>query len=60
MAKHKPYERTIYVMLECREFERIPEKEVKFENIEEDIQGRDVLTFTCPFCKKIHKSLRVG
>ena len=34
------------------------EKEVKFINIEEDIQGADVLTFECPGCECEQKSRR--
>jgi hypothetical protein len=30
-----------------------------FVNIEEDIQGRDVLTFVCPYCNTTQKSYRV-
>lgn len=38
----------------------INEKEVKFLNIEEDIQGHDVLTFECPKCGTKQKSKRFG
>jgi uncharacterized Zn finger protein (UPF0148 family) len=38
----------------------IPEKETKFLNIEEDIQGADVLTFECPECKTTQRSRRYG
>lgn len=30
---------------------------VEFLNIEEDFQGRDVMTFGCPMCGNHHKSL---
>ena len=50
---------TIYVMLTCTG-DKIDEQDVKFENIEEDMQGRDILTFKCPECGEIHKSLRFG
>jgi hypothetical protein len=33
---------------------------VKFINIEEDIQGADILTFECPHCKTQQKSKRFG
>jgi rubredoxin len=36
------------------------ENETKFEEIEEDFQGRDLLTFKCPDCKTSQKSYRVG
>lgn len=36
------------------------EKKVEFLNIEEDIQGRDVLTFRCPGCGRTSKSCRYG
>jgi hypothetical protein len=36
------------------------ENETKFENIEEDVQGRDVLTFKCPDCKTKQKSIRIA
>jgi len=43
---------------ECNEW--VAEADTHFENIEEDAQGRDRLTFTCPTCKTIQKSYRVG
>jgi len=52
-------ERTIRVYLTCTG-DWVDEKTVKVENIEEDMQGQDVLTFTCPECGKSHKSLRRG
>jgi hypothetical protein len=36
------------------------ENDVEFLQIEEDMQGRDTLTFMCPVCKKPAKSLRLG
>jgi len=36
------------------------EDAVEFVNIEEDIQGRDLLTFVCPVCKESKKSYRLG
>jgi predicted RNA-binding Zn-ribbon protein involved in translation (DUF1610 family) len=45
----------------CEETQEwVDERKVKFVNIEEDFSGRDVLTFECPKCGKVHKSLRVG
>jgi hypothetical protein len=38
----------------------VPEASVTVENIEEDIQGRDVLTFRCPQCGESHRSFRIG
>lgn len=49
----------IRVYAECCQ-EWIDERDVHPTNIEEDIQGRDVLTFDCPRCGYEHKSLRVG
>ena len=43
---------------ECAQW--IPEDTVEFLNIEEDIQGRDKMTFNCPTCKTKNTSLRVG
>jgi len=42
----------------CAEW--IDENETEFVNIEEDFEGRDVLTFICPQCKTKQKSCRVG
>jgi RNase P subunit RPR2 len=36
------------------------EEKVEFVDIEEDIQGYDILTFTCPKCGKIKKSKRLS
>ncbi len=44
--------------LECQEW--IDEIDVEVTGIEEDFQGRDVLTFVCPDCKTDQKSFRVG
>jgi predicted RNA-binding Zn-ribbon protein involved in translation (DUF1610 family) len=49
----------IRVYLTCSQ-DWVPESTVTFENIEEDIQGRDVLTFRCPQCGESHRSLRRG
>ena len=49
----------IRVRLACVD-DWINESKVKILNVEEDIQGRDILTFTCPKCGEEHKSLRVG
>ena len=51
------YERPAKVMLPCANMEFINVAEVKFVNIEEDPEGRDVMTFRCPQCDWDHKSL---
>lgn len=51
------YQRELEVILECNQ-EYCPEDEVTFVNIEEDFEGRDVLTFRCPVCGEIHQSHR--
>ena len=55
---HYVYPRSIYLMLPCTQGERILESDVHLTNIEEDIQGRDVVTFDCPRCGHEHRSLR--
>ena len=51
--------RIIYVNLPCTG-DKIPESEIHCTNIEEDMQGRDVVTFDCPNCGEEHTSLRFG
>jgi Zn finger protein HypA/HybF involved in hydrogenase expression len=36
------------------------EAKVEITNIEENISGQDVVTFTCPLCNTARKSLRRG
>lgn len=36
------------------------ETKVEFIDIEEDMQGHDVMTFKCPLCKKERRSKRLG
>lgn len=51
------------ITVNCSHCGKIKEREIKeeqFLNIEEDIQGRDVLTFICPHCGTRQKSLRFG
>jgi len=43
---------------ECKEWH--DEKKVEFLDIEEDIQGADVMTFRCPDCGTRQKSRRYG
>lgn len=59
MKHDDQYVRPIKVMTSCTE-QWIDETIVEFLNIEEDIQGRDILTFKCPLCHETHRSLRVG
>jgi len=55
----KKYKKVIKVNCStCHEW--INEKDVKFINIEEDIQGADVLTFKCPKCGEVKQSRRFG
>jgi hypothetical protein len=34
--------------------------DVEFLDISEDIQGRDIMTFTCPVCGETHSSFVLG
>lgn len=57
--KFKKWEKKINV--HCSTCPRwIDEKQVEFINIEEDIQGHDILTFKCPKCNTEQKSKRFG
>lgn len=56
--KHYPPQREYVpaeVVLTCSK-EFAPLDKVKFVNIEEDMQGKDVLTFKCPRCGEQHES----
>lgn len=53
------YEPPVVVVLSCTQ-DRVPETTVTAENIEEDILGRDILTFRCPKCGESHRSFRLG
>jgi len=44
----------------CRNCGTVKEVDTEFINIEEDIQGADVLTFKCPTCNTVQKSRRFG
>ena len=60
--KSKPqriYPKRIEIRLPCTG-EMVDETDVDIENIEEDMQGRDVVTFRCPHCAEYHKSHRYG
>lgn len=49
----------IQVILGCTK-DWIDEDMVEFVDIEEDFEGRDVLTYKCPICDQIHRSKRFG
>jgi hypothetical protein len=56
MKKYK-YKKKIKVNCQtCRKW--VDEELTTFVNIEEDIQGADVLTFICPYCRQEQKSKR--
>ena len=42
----------------CKEWH--DEDDVGFVDIEEDMQGADILTFICPVCQSMQKSRRYG
>lgn len=58
MKKFKFQKKITVLCSKCKE--RHDEQDVEFLNIEEDLWGRDVLTFKCPSCKATSKSLRFG
>jgi len=58
MNKSGEYSPIVVFCTECSEW--MAEGDTKFEGIEEDFQGRDLLTFKCPNCKSIQTSYRVG
>ena len=58
MNKSGEYSPIVVFCKKCNEW--IAEGDTKFENIEEDFQGRDLLTYKCPYCKTSQKSYRVG
>ena len=49
----------IVVTLTCSK-ERVDESTVRIDNVEEDMTGRDVVSFDCPKCGERHRSLRLG
>ncbi len=49
----------IYVIQLCNG-DQVDEQTIQVENIEEDFQGRDLLTFRCNSCGELHKSFRIG
>lgn len=53
------FKKTIRVYCgKCQEF--VDEERTEFINIEEDFQGRDLLTFICPDCNTQQRAYRVG
>ena len=58
-AKEAMSEKMIQVFCgDCQTY--FDEEKVEFVDIEEDIQGHDVMTFKCPICKKEKRSKRLG
>ena len=55
---HGEYSPIVVFCTECSEW--ISENDTKFEGIEVDFQGRDLLSYKCPYCKTSQKSFRVG
>ena len=55
---HSDYSPIVVYCGGCDEW--MAEADTTFEGIEEDFQGRDILTFKCPNCKTSKKSYRVG
>lgn len=51
------YEPRTKVLVECQGYERMPLDDFEVVNVEEDMQGRDVVTFFCTFCDSDHKSV---
>ena len=48
------------IQVRCSKCGWIDENDTEFVNIEEDMQGADILTFICPKCKNEQKSRRYG
>jgi len=49
------------IMVNCKKCNMsVDEEKVSTLNIEEDFEGRDVLTFLCPKCGTVQRSLRRG
>jgi len=59
IEREPEYEPAVVVTLTCNG-DKVDEDTVEFVNIEEDFQGRDLLTFVCPVCGKEHKAYRLG
>jgi hypothetical protein len=56
-SKPQTRQEIIKLLLPCTK-EQVDEREIEIENIEVDPQGRDVVSFRCPYCAEIHKSHR--
>ena len=52
------YSPIVVFCTECDEW--MAEADTTFEGIEEDFQGRDIITYKCPLCKSTQTSYRVG
>ena len=51
---------TVYVILECNN-DKFPENELEdIIDYEFDDLNRDIVTFNCPKCGKLHRSFRLG
>ena len=46
------------IRVHCSQCGWVKEKDTECVDIEEDMQGADILTFVCPHCKEIRKSRR--
>ena len=55
---HGEYSPIVVFCKNCNEW--MAEGDTKFEGVEEDFQGRDLLTFKCPTCKTSQESYRIG
>lgn len=54
-----PAESPVLLTLSCSG-DRVDESAVEFLDVEEDFQGRDLVTFRCPACGETHQSYRLG
>jgi hypothetical protein len=50
----------VKIQVRCENCGWVDEKDVKFLDIEEDFEGKDVETFECHLCKTEQKSRRYG
>lgn len=53
------YQPQVVVILTCNK-ERVPVEFVEFLDVNEDVSGRDIMTFVCPVCGSNHQSLILG
>ena len=58
MKTYGEYSPIVVFCEKCSEW--VAEADTKFVSIEEDFQGKDLLTYICPYCKSSQKSYRVG